>query len=783
MKNRLLLTSLFVLISTVLSAQYNFTGQLADAFTAANKSVIKNFLDKQTTDVKILVLPILTENGQSDEYSAAIARSLSEKLQAEFQSKYKVTFYLKGDFDHAGMADLESFSVSDNQQITYWETLLEKMKPNFYIEGYYSKTLNNIQQEMVTLSSVRLQPYFYDASKRLEAVQLTGVSAMLTAADKSADVKTDAYVWATGTGTYYEKAESNANEALYSKIASFLQVKFAAVKPADASPDEFALKMTKSYTSAMQNKIRSKALSQTEGKNEVIKYISKDELSLIFDEREMQIRDYIGMGSRAEAELRIGDALLNYYRASVLAQSHPEYTKLRYDFGAGSLPLSRQLKEKIESLLAGIQFAVQSTESVSVQQHSFVLSITYNGKPVQNLTYKYWNGNGYSSTVRAVNGIGTADVIGAKPDNIRCKTEYMFAETANDDMGYAAVSEAVDLPVYPTSEKQSSGKSSSATAGCGTTYTAPNPDAIKTNTTLKTVEAETNTKPSNSATQTALSSVTPNPIIPLDAAKATDDVMKVVAAVKSKNYASVQSVFTPDGYDMFVKLMKYGNAEVIAGRSEYKLIQMNGRNIFRDVTMKFTHNGRVFIENVIFSFDENSKINSVAFALEDQTINEIMDKPWPEFDKYELLCFMENYKTAYHLKRLDYLKSIFSENALIIVGHVLQNAPKSDISGPKVAYSTYTKDQYMNKLEQQFKGGSFINLRFEDVLLQKGKIDHVYGIQLKQYYTGNSYADQGYLFLYIDIRDPKRPLIHVRTWQPERDPKGKIYGVDDFYFD
>ena len=38
-----------------------------------------------------------------------------------------------------------------------------------------------------------------------------------------------------------------------------------------------------------------------------------------------------------------------------------------------------------------------------------------------------------------------------------------------------------------------------------------------------------------------------------------------------------------------------------------------------------------------------------------------------------LISFLENYKTAYALKRLDYISSIFDDDALIITGRVLKN--------------------------------------------------------------------------------------------------------------
>lgn len=56
----------------------------------------------------------------------------------------------------------------------------------------------------------------------------------------------------------------------------------------------------------------------------------------------------------------------------------------------------------------------------------------------------------------------------------------------------------------------------------------------------------------------------------------------------------------------------------------------------------------------------------------------------------------------------------------------------------------------------------------------------IYGVQIAQDYYSTNYADKGYLFLMVDINDPERPLIKVRTWQPEKDPNFGLYGPGDF---
>ncbi|HQL69981.1 MAG TPA: hypothetical protein PLA77_04065, partial [Bacteroidales bacterium] len=152
--------------------------------------------------------------------------------------------------------------------------------------------------------------------------------------------------------------------------------------------------------------------------------------------------------------------------------------------------------------------------------------------------------------------------------------------------------------------------------------------------------------------------------------------------------------------------------------------------------------------------------------------------------RLSLIDFMEHYKTAFALKRLDYVKSIFSDDALIITGWVTKVKPSAEYpyqNNQIVKYNRYTKEEYLKKLEMSFGSNEFINLKFNDNNIRKsGKGGEVYGIQIQQDYFSSSYGDSGYLFLLIDLNDSAQPVIHVRTWQPEKNPDGSIYGVENF---
>lgn len=157
---------------------------------------------------------------------------------------------------------------------------------------------------------------------------------------------------------------------------------------------------------------------------------------------------------------------------------------------------------------------------------------------------------------------------------------------------------------------------------------------------------------------------------------------------------------------------------------------------------------------------------------------------WGDTVKNVLINFLEGYKTAYALKRYDYISSIFSDDALIITGSVLRHSvvgERRPMDRHVVKYTRQTKQEYMKKLQYIFKSNEFINIRFADNQIRKSGVGgEVYGIQIKQDYFSSSYGDTGYLFLMVDLNNPEEPLIHVRTWQPEKDPDFGL--IDLSYF-
>jgi hypothetical protein len=146
--------------------------------------------------------------------------------------------------------------------------------------------------------------------------------------------------------------------------------------------------------------------------------------------------------------------------------------------------------------------------------------------------------------------------------------------------------------------------------------------------------------------------------------------------------------------------------------------------------------------------------------------------------------FLENFRTAYNRKDLPFLRSVYSEDALIITGKVLQQQKRSDIpvsnNTQKILYSTQNKKQYINKLESIFNNNTYLNIKFDSIAVVRHEgHPNVYGVTLKQdWYASGGYQDVGWLFLMIDFDAEANPLIWVRTWQPLKNP---ITGEDIYY--
>ena len=583
----------------------------------------------------------------------------------------------------------------------------------------------------------------------------------------------DDYIYGEGWGSTVTEADKQALANLIGKIATNVTGEsHTSLKTQNSNGqlnEESQFSQTVStYSQATLTNTQQKVL-KNEPDAYVVRWIKKSEIEKIFESRKRKALDLIETAVRAEKKGKVDDVLRNYYWALTLLKSLQYPNEVTYTDEDGKEHVcTNWCKEKIDDTFYELKTIYDSREGNDIR-----LAITYKGKPVNSVDYKFWDGQTWSAVYSAKDGWGVLELApGFDGSQVQMKYEYEYAGEAKIDNEVEMVLNAVKGTPMPKA------------------YTNV---MLKSNEKKKEREARMEMMQSQSFTTNEVSIAPPKPIEKnVNAYK--NAIEKMVAAVKQKNYDSARDLFTSVGWSMFTKLMKYGKAKVLDSQN-IRFLESEDGIVERGLRMSFSFNsgGRAtFVEDIVLTFNKEQKIDNISFGLGKTAEDDILNKGvWDEKSRLAIMNFLENYKTAYALKRLDYIRSIFDDDAVIITGSVVSKANsvtnrenQSSISQEGnhiIKMNRQTKDQYLASLKRCFERNEFVNIRFSDNDVKKmGAGGESYGIQIQQDYYSSTYGDKGYLMLLVDINEPKKPLIKLRTWQPEKDPNFGLYEPGDF---
>ncbi len=567
------------------------------------------------------------------------------------------------------------------------------------------------------------------------------------------------YLWGEGSGTTLKKADKEALAMLISQISTQVESSFSLFREelskagnADEYNESFH-SVIKTYSGAtLKNTERIIVSNEPEAK--VFRYIRRSDVAKVFKDREYKIIGFIKNGETSVANKQIADGLRYYYWALTLLKSHPDGSHIECVDRQGTTHLvATWLPLQINNIFSDIDINVAEIDKGN-NYTNYTLDILYKNSPVENFDYEYWNGADWSNLISARDGIGIVELYGVatQTDRIKIKAEYIFEGEARIDRELEDVLSKMDAIPFRNSY-----------------YT------------VKTVKEPATEKivVKSDVADASLTEVSDKYLY-----KTSMD--KIIAGIKTKDYASIQNQFTTQGYEMFNKLINYGNAKIIAN-PELHFVAFNDNVICRSIPMcfNFKTNNKQFVENVSFYFDKEGRVENLTFGLSKTALNNIVQKDiWSEKNRMILVTFLENYKTAYALKRIGYIEKIFADDALIITGSVVKVKP-NEVNHYRnnriVKYNRQSKQQYIKNLNYSFNSKEYVNIKFEKSKIKKaGQGGDIFGVQIKQNYFSSNYGDEGYLFLMVDLNNPDEPLIHVRTWQPEIDVNDSIYGLSDF---
>lgn len=597
--------------------------------------------------------------------------------------------------------------------------------------------------------------------KRALTLTILAIFTMYSHAQSIDEIKKNSnYIWGEGNGTTMSDAEGEALRQMSVQISVSVYNSSYDEESNDNSVQKAVLQ---SVSSAKFTNVQMRVLEE-EPNAKVFCFMSRSEVKKMFEKRANHIANMVDAGKTAESRMMIDEALRNYYWALVLAKTTPEPVEIEFNDKKGEA--TSLLPIKIKSVLAMINASVDEIQDGK----NLILGFTYNGKPVSSLNFKYNDGQSIVGPIVARDGIGEASMASIPADGkLHLTYELRFRnEVDPTDSDIAGAFNAGLLPNINSSVaiaiKNNSKKKAAAPVLASAEILAAQP---------------TNDKRS----------------IAVQNADNTDDLQKAVlaveAAISSNNPKSAFNYFTPEGYTLFANLMaKNGKVTLVGKAQSHNFIIADGYIIGRATNIKRQfRNGKAFMEKLVYRFNpESRKIESVAFALTQRAENDIMNAAasWPEVSRWAILNFMEDYQTAFALKRTDYINSIFSDDALIITGTILKklnNAERAfdrskslDLGGPKdIAYSQLSKTEYIDRLRKIFNTREYVHLQFEDNVTRMIDLPAInginkgaaFGIEIKQRYESTGYSDDGYLTMVFDTRG-KLPIIHVRLWQPDK---------------
>lgn len=484
-------------------------------------------------------------------------------------------------------------------------------------------------------------------------------------------------------------------------------------------------------------------------------------------DRVSDIQRYVSKGVKMEGDACLEDALKSYYWALMLCYAHPQGKKLQFHGGNGTADYE-WLIEKIsgnEGILKSFNFIVPKENGIEENGNGLIVKLkvkTVNGDDVVSLRCDCHNGQRYMpNTVR--DGKLIVQLNDKNIKSFKIKVNYDFKDDAKKMN--TAVANAIDLIRVPRFSNNI------YTVDLEKTISAMQEEVSQKKMEMKTnwgdIEHNRNVEENVYLTKMAL----------------------IEKALRNNDIASARDCFSTDGYNMLDTLSRYGKMTVI-GNQEYKLLKYKDEVICRSILMQFDFKNTVgFSQEVVFRFDTiNKVVTSLAFRLSEQAEYDIISKTkWPEESRLILMNFLEDYQTAYALKRHRYLESIYSDDALIIVGRMVKKTEIPDrmtlkLTAEEVELTKYDKDTYMKNLSMCFGNNEYIRLRFtETEFTRANNTNNVYGVRVRQEYYSSSYGDVGYLFLLVDLRN-KMPLIHVRAWQPDKVDMDKLMNMKDVRF-
>jgi len=573
----------------------------------------------------------------------------------------------------------------------------------------------------------------------------------LCALSKEEIMRSKDYHYGEATSNVYQEARDRAIKDLSEKI--MISVRISTINQAEESNlsvDEYVKSVIETYSIATFKNLQ-EIRTPTGSRMNVFVYIKRSDMQAIFEERKQLIHDIYRQALLFEKNANIGSALKYLYYAIILKNSLPDERLVYQDIAFHTV-----LPAKIREIMSNIRLNTESVRELSESQKQVILTMRYKNQPVQYMRFHFWDGSN-QVYLEGKDGRAVISLYGASKElcKIEAFPDYSYYEQRRE---FKAVADLWDLVKKPEFSH-----------GIEVLFE----------------ESKTEIQPAKLITEQSNLPVEETII---------RETNKFIELIKSKDLSKIASYYPKDEFiqKQIRALFNNNNIQIVETDTKVEIKTVFDGYELRSIPVltKYPSLNKQTTDNLVLDFDKNGKLNNIQFTVFDNML-ELATKGIEDEEKYlqrkTLVKFVEKYRSAFLYRDVDTIEKLFSDEAVIIVGRVLQTAPKTKDyqytafgDQPDIDYITFTKNEYLNNIRNIFKANEDIHLGYNTFkLVAKNNEPGVYAVSMRQNYASTRYSDEGYLFLLIDFNEDK-PKIYVRSWQPGEWSDDKMIEISNF---
>jgi hypothetical protein len=585
---------------------------------------------------------------------------------------------------------------------------------------------------------------------------------------KSHIISSHDFYYGTGVSSDENRAREEAIRELSEMISVTVKSNFELrAREANMQVEEFAESIVNTYTTATLEDVAQIRTILPDGQTEIFCYMSKAAVAELYAGRAEMAYRMFQNSLTAQNTGNLAMALKQLYFANLLIKSIPDERVFAHD-----MEISLEIPRAINRIIQGIQFTVAADRKVSSRERQVSLEVSFGGKPVSLLHFRFWDGNQIVGNSQVRDGKAMVKLVGNSVDFAELKVHVQY-EYYNARREFQAVEKLWELVELPKFENQFTINLSLAPIP---------PESVQPASPVVNIPVETR------LILEATDGSAPTEKILL-AANSFISVLESGQAAKAKEHYG-NDLFL---YQKLSAYMDFNRPQPAAGEITASInttrTGFEVRNLM--VNHQYPSLHKQATEFLVLDFDTAGVPVDFNLCIADELYEKFVSQA--EFgddwgNRREIIKFIEKYRTAFHTRDIQTINLMFAEDALILIGRMIQprRNPASEVTyqplpgQPDFVQIQYTKREYLENQQRVFDKQKDILIDFSTFeIVKKNNAPNVYGVEMRQNYSSTTYADEGYLFLLIDFNGPD-PLIYIRAWQPNEWDSAALVNSSNF---